>query len=629
MDPDFFRDKTKADLVDIVRMTKIMPISHAQRMRKAELIEFLEETHQRGEIAPQSEESESISNEAAPLPKPRTRRRRVSATPVESDETEETPEDSSVDDAQQAEPELTQAEIEPVPSTDEDDQDEDEQDDQVNGDDEADEEADEDNDEVTEEPAETRARRPRPRRRRRISSTPISPTPPSQPESEEQEEEPEDEGRAQRSGRQFTAKPRPRRSRSRATRTAPQRENARTREDDRAQVREEERPLETPEPQRQGDEIHGILEIMSDGYGFIRKKNYIQGPTDVYVQPQMVRRFQLRDGDEIRGFAKDQKDQERYQALTYITSVNDLEPEKMRDRQSFGNLTPIYPNERYTLETDRGALSGRIIDLIAPIGKGQRGMIVSPPKAGKTVMMQQIANAVTKNNPEAHLMVLLIDERPEEVTDMERRIQGEVISSTFDKTPENHVKIAELVLERAKRLVELGKDVFILMDSVTRLARAYNLTINPTGRTLTGGLDPGALHGPKRFFGAARNIEHGGSLTIVATALIDTGSRMDEVIFEEFKGTGNMEVHLDRKLADKRVYPAVDVQKSSTRREDLLLDERTLQAVWLLRKSLSSLDPGSATEMTLSLLKKTKSNDHFVMTLMLQKNDKAVIDAMQ
>lgn len=625
MDPDFFRDKTKADLVDIVRMTNIMPISHAQRMRKAELVEFLEETHVKGELAPQDQAPETPNDKVA-SPRPRGRRKRISTpSPVPDEQTqgvtsptvlpEEEPTTNqvtvdSVLDAADRSQELSVQE----PSDDENDTRVEAQDDSQ--------------DEGHDEPAEPKARRPRPRRRRRISSSPVNQTPADQPETDH-EDETEEDVRSQRSGKQYTAKPRPRRSRSKQAKSTSDKESTRARDEDRVSERDDERHVEPSESQRQGKEIHGILEIMSDGYGFIRKKNYIQGPSDIYVQPQMIRRFQLRDGDEIQGFAKDQKDQERYQALTYITSVNDLEPEKMRDRQSFGNLTPIYPNERFMLETDRGALAGRVIDLIAPIGKGQRGMIVSPPKAGKTVMMQQIANAVTTNNPEAHLMVLLIDERPEEVTDMERRIQGEVISSTFDKTPENHVKIAELVLERAKRLVELGKDVFILMDSITRLARAYNLTINPTGRTLTGGLDPGALHGPKRFFGAARNIEHGGSLTIIATALIDTGSRMDEVIFEEFKGTGNMEVHLDRKLADKRVYPAVDVQKSSTRREDLLLDERTLQAVWLLRKSLSSLDPGSATEMTLSLLKKTKSNDHFVMTLMLQKNDKAVIDAMQ
>ncbi len=298
-------------------------------------------------------------------------------------------------------------------------------------------------------------------------------------------------------------------------------------------------------------------------------------------------------------------------------------------RPSFDRLTPIYPDEKFILETSRNELSTRIIDLIAPIGKGQRGMIVSPPKAGKTILLQKIANAIATNNPGTKLIVLLIDERPEEVTDMQRSIKGEVVYSTFDKTPENHVKIVELVLERAMRLVELGEDVVILLDSITRLGRAYNLTINPTGRTLSGGLDPGALYGPKRFFGAARNIENGGSLTIIATSLIDTGSRMDEVIFEEFKGTGNMEVYLDRKLSEKRIFPAIDINRSGTRREELLLTQRELDAVWTIRKAFGQLDTAAVTEMIISLLLKTSNNPQFVSSVNVSMNDKSLFEAMR
>lgn len=300
----------------------------------------------------------------------------------------------------------------------------------------------------------------------------------------------------------------------------------------------------------------------------------------------------------------------------------------MFKRPNFSRLVPIYTQERYTLETSSNELSTRIIDLICPIGKGQRGMIVSPPKAGKTILLQKIADAISHNNPEAHLIVLLIDERPEEVTDMQRRINGEVVYSTFDQTAENHVRITELVLERAKRLVELGRDVVILLDSITRLARAYNLTINPTGRTLSGGLDPGALYGPKRFFGAARKIENGGSLTIVATALVETGSRMDEVIFEEFKGTGNMEVFLDRKLSEKRIFPAIDINRSGTRREELLLNERELDCVWAIRKALSRLDTASVTELILNFMQKTKNNAHFIECITMSLNDKDIIESL-
>ena len=387
------------------------------------------------------------------------------------------------------------------------------------------------------------------------------------------------------------------------------------------------RTLRPKEPQQEMQS--GVLEIMSEGYGFLRRENYLQGTNDIYVPQQYVRRFQLRVGDFVTGPCRPKRDSDRYPALQYIKEVNGMPPEKMLRRPHFDRLTPIYPNEKFVLETEKNELSTRIIDLIAPIGKGQRGMIVSPPKAGKTILLQKIANAISINNPECKLIVLLIDERPEEVTDMQRSINGEVVYSTFDKTPENHVRITELVLERAMRLVELGQDVIVLLDSITRMSRAYNLTINPTGRTLSGGLDPGALYGPKRFFGAARNIEGGGSLTIIATSLIETGSRMDEVIFEEFKGTGNMEVCLDRKLSEKRIFPAIDIIKSGTRREELLLSSVELDAVWTIRKAFSQLDTAAVTEMIISLLLKTNSNSQFVQSVNVSFNDKATFDAMR
>ena len=390
----------------------------------------------------------------------------------------------------------------------------------------------------------------------------------------------------------------------------------------------EEDPEEKPE-EKVKEFVTGVLEVMPEGYGFLRIENYIQSSRDIYVPPQYIRRFNLRTGDLVNGPVRQQRDNDRYRALYYIREVNDQAPEKMIRRPHFDRLTPIYPRERYHLETVREELSTRIIDLVCPIGKGQRGMIVSPPKAGKTILLQKIANSITVNNPDAKLIVLLIDERPEEVTDMQRSIEGEVVYSTFDKTPENHVRITELVLERAMRLVELGQDVVILLDSVTRMGRAYNLTINPTGRTLSGGLDPGALYGPKRFFGAARNIENGGSLTIIATALIETGSRMDEVIFEEFKGTGNMEVILDRKLADKRIFPAIDITRSGTRREELLLSSRELDAIWLLRKTFAQLETAAVTETMLSLLMKTRDNEQFIASINVSMNDKSLFDAMR
>ena len=373
-------------------------------------------------------------------------------------------------------------------------------------------------------------------------------------------------------------------------------------------------------------EIEGVLAInnnegnKNDFCGFVHRNNYLPGEDDAYVPGQMIKRMGLRRGDYIKGFAMPKRGKDRYAPLKRVTEVNGIpvtegDYENIRRRPKFESLTAIYPDERLDLETEKEDISTRIIDLFSPIGKGQRGMIVSPPKAGKTILLQKVANSITANNPACELIVLLIDERPEEVTDMQRNIQGEVVYSTFDKRPENHVRVTELVLERAMRLVELGKDVVILLDSMTRLARAYNLTINPTGRTLSGGLDPGSLYGPKRFFGAARNIEHGGSLTILATALIETGSRMDEVIFEEFNGTGNMEVTLDRKLADRRVFPAIAVDKSGTRREDLLLTPEELDAVWLIRRRIAEADTITATNAVISFMEKTTSNKSFVLSV--------------
>jgi transcription termination factor Rho len=370
------------------------------------------------------------------------------------------------------------------------------------------------------------------------------------------------------------------------------------------------------------DPVEGVLEVLPDGYGFLRSDNYLSGAKDVYVSPSQIRRFSLKTGDKIRGKGRIPKEGEKFQALLYVQTVNGDQPDTASRRIPFEHLTPIFPDKRITLETTPRELSTRLIDLIAPIGRGQRGMIVSPPKAGKTILLKKIANAMTKNYPEIELIVLLIDERPEEVTDMQRSINGEVVYSTFDKVPEHHIKVAEMVLERAQRLVEHKKDVVILLDSITRLARAYNLTIPPTGRTLSGGLDPGALHSPKRFFGAARNIEFGGSLTIIATALIETGSRMDDVIFEEFKGTGNMEVHLDRKLSEKRIFPAIDVNKSGTRREELLLSQKELEAIWAIRKAISNMGTADVTEMLINKLMQTKNNEEFVNSINVSFLDK-------
>ena len=358
--------------------------------------------------------------------------------------------------------------------------------------------------------------------------------------------------------------------------------------------------------------VEGILEVLPDGYGFLRGENYLSTPKDVYISPIQIRRFKLDKGDKVKGIARLPKEGEKFPALIYVGEVNGESPEKAYRRQKFDDLTPIYPDERIRLETVPNEYAMRIIDLMSPIGKGQRGMIVAPPKVGKTTLLKKIANSITTNNPEIELIVLLIDERPEEVTDMRRSIKGDVIYSTFDELPEHHVKVAEMVLERAKRLTEQKKDVVILLDSITRLARAYNLSIPSSGRTLSGGLDPSALHKPKKFFGAARNIENGGSLTILATALIETGSRMDDVIFEEFKGTGNMEVHLDRKLSEKRIFPAIDINKSGTRREELLLEPKELETVFALRKAMSTMSVADVTEELITQMVSTKNNNEFL-----------------
>ena len=359
----------------------------------------------------------------------------------------------------------------------------------------------------------------------------------------------------------------------------------------------------------------GVLEILPDGYGFLRGENYLSSPKDVYISPTQIKRFKLDQGDKIKGIARFPKEDARFPGLIYVGAVNGELPERAYKRRKFDDLIPIYPDERIRLETVPTEYAMRMIDLVCPIGKGQRGMIVAPPKVGKTTLLKKIANSITANHPEIELIVLLIDERPEEVTDMKRSIKGEVIYSTFDELPEHHVKVAEMVLERAKRLVEHGKDVAILLDSITRLARAYNLVIPSSGKTLSGGIDPAALHKPKKFFGAARNIEHGGSLTILATSLIDTGSRMDEVIFEEFKGTGNMEVHLDRSLSEKRIFPAIDINKSGTRREEKLLSPEELATIFALRKALSSMPVGEVTEQFINQMLLTKNNEEFIIKM--------------
>lgn len=367
-----------------------------------------------------------------------------------------------------------------------------------------------------------------------------------------------------------------------------------------------------------GITVTGILEVMSDGFGFIRSDNYLPGENDIYVAPAQIRRFGLKTGDIITGNTKIKSEKEKFSALLYLTAINGQRPAEAAKRKNFEDMTPIFPNERIYLERKGGSVAMRIVDEISPIGKGQRGMIVSPPKAGKTTLLKDIAKSITVNNPEMHLIILLIDERPEEVTDIKEAIEGpnvEVIYSTFDELPEHHKRVSEMVIERAKRLVEHGKDVAILLDSITRLARAYNLTVPPSGRTLSGGLDPAALHMPKRFFGAARNMREGGSLTILATALVDTGSKMDDVVFEEFKGTGNMELVLDRKLSEKRVFPAIDIARSGTRREDLLFKPQEQEAMDIMRKAFNGVKPEEAVDNILNMFAHTKTNEEFVQTV--------------
>jgi transcription termination factor Rho len=361
----------------------------------------------------------------------------------------------------------------------------------------------------------------------------------------------------------------------------------------------------------------GVLEILPDGFGFLRAPsyNYLPGPDDIYVSPSQIRRFDLHTGDTVSGQVRPPKESERYFALLKVEAINYENPELAKDKILFDNLTPLYPDERVHLETKNGDISTRIMDLLTPIGKGQRGLIVAPPRTGKTMLLQSIAHSVTQNHPEIILIVLLIDERPEEVTDMQRSVKGEVVSSTFDEPASRHVQVAEMVIEKAKRLVEHKRDVVILLDSITRLARAYNTIVPPSGKVLSGGVDSNALQKPKRFFGAARNIEEGGSLTVIATALVDTGSRMDEVIFEEFKGTGNMEIHLDRRLVDKRVFPAIDVNRSGTRKEELLLDDYELNRVWILRKVLNPLNTVDSMELLIDKIKETQSNADFLASM--------------
>lgn len=377
-----------------------------------------------------------------------------------------------------------------------------------------------------------------------------------------------------------------------------------------------------------GITVQGILEVMQDGYGFIRSANYLPGDNDVYVSPSQIRRFNLKTGDILEGNTRIKTQQEKFSALLYLSKVNNIDPMKIMHRKNFEDMTPVFPNERLSLECGKTSTAMRIMDLMSPIGKGQRGMIVSPPKAGKTTLLKQVALSVQKNNPEVHLLILLIDERPEEVTDIRESIEGEnveVIYSTFDELPEHHKRVSEMVIERAKRLVEHKKDVMILIDSITRLARAYNLTVPPSGRTLSGGLDPAALHMPKRFFGAARNMREGGSLTILATALVDTGSKMDDVVYEEFKGTGNMELVLDRKLSEKRMFPAIDILKSGTRREDLLLSKEEQEAVESMRKGLNGLRQEEAVDNILNMFSRTKNNEELIQ--MVKKREKSRVNA--
>lgn len=589
-----FKGKTKQDLVTIAHLSNLLTPRDTSRMTKQQLVDFLTAVADEAEVAELNQAPEEVKKDADEKPRSSTKTKAASkkaaAKKVETEtETETEPEP-------EAEELETEAEVEEP---------------DVGWGVEAESEAE-------------------------VEELEVDSTVEAEAEAEEAKAEERDVERKARRSRKTGSKTSTRRQKTSVKEEAEKpKQNSR----DIVPAQEQEKEKEAPAEEEQNDTnvsvedsketVAGVLEIMPEGYGFLRVENYLQSNFDIYISPQFIRRFHLRTGDLVKGPARPQRDNERYRALSFIDSVNDLPPEQMKNRPNFDRLTPIYPNERLQLETDRNELSTRIIDLISPIGKGQRGMIVSPPKAGKTMLLQKIANAISVRNPEVKLMVLLIDERPEEVTDMQRSIEGEVAYSTFDRTPENHVKITELVLERAMRLVELGHDVVILLDSITRMGRAYNLTINPTGRTLSGGLDPGALYGPKRFFGAARKIEHGGSLTIIATALIDTGSRMDEVIFEEFKGTGNMEVVLDRKLADKRIFPAIDIVKSSTRREELLLSPRELDAVWSLRKAFGQLETTAVTETLINLLMKTRDNDQFISSINVSFSDRSLFEAMR
>lgn len=589
-----FKGKTKQDLVTIAHLSNLLTPRDTSRMTKQQLVDFLTAVADEAEVAELNKAPEEVKKDADEKPRSSTKTKAASkkaaAKKVETEtETETEPEP-------EAEELETEAEVEEP---------------DVGWGVEAESEAE-------------------------VEELEVDSTVEAEAEAEEAKAEERDVERKARRSRKTGSKTSTRRQKTSVKEEAEKpKQNSR----DIVPAQEQEKEKEAPAEEEQNDTnvsvedsketVAGVLEIMPEGYGFLRVENYLQSNFDIYISPQFIRRFHLRTGDLVKGPARPQRDNERYRALSFIDSVNDLPPEQMKNRPNFDRLTPIYPNERLQLETDRNELSTRIIDLISPIGKGQRGMIVSPPKAGKTMLLQKIANAISVRNPEVKLMVLLIDERPEEVTDMQRSIEGEVAYSTFDRTPENHVKITELVLERAMRLVELGHDVVILLDSITRMGRAYNLTINPTGRTLSGGLDPGALYGPKRFFGAARKIEHGGSLTIIATALIDTGSRMDEVIFEEFKGTGNMEVVLDRKLADKRIFPAIDIVKSSTRREELLLSPRELDAVWSLRKAFGQLETTAVTETLINLLMKTRDNDQFISSINVSFSDRSLFEAMR
>lgn len=588
MSENLFASKTKADLIEIVRMTAVLPVGKAQKMKKQELVDFLNsqlsednlesaaESELKKEANTEEAEKNHNSDNNSEKEDKSKNTSRSSKTTTQSKNNSKTSKTSS---------KRKKSKVQDNSFKDLDNSDE-----------------------------------PNLEKSTQANESNSTETTKSNPEAEYTEI----------TDSNFIAKARPRKN----SKTSKEKTS---KEDDESNKSEETEnvDLENEDANDNGKKakdlplVDGVLEIMPDGYGFLRTENYIQGPRDVYVQAQMIKRFSLRSGDFILGNVKDKHDKDQFGALVYIHEVNGRAPETMHNRANFERLTPVYPQEKFVLETERHELSTRIIDLFSPIGKGQRGMIVSPPKAGKTILLQKIANAISKNNPETKLFVLLIDERPEEVTDMQRRIDGEVVYSTFDKSPENHVKISELVLERAKRLVELGEDVVILVDSLTRMARAYNLTITPTGRTLTGGLDPAALHHPKRFFGAARNIENGGSLTILATALVETGSRMDEVIFEEFKGTGNMEVYLDRKLSEKRIFPAIDVNRSSTRREELLLSNDELEAVWAVRKAFSTLDTSNVTELIISLMLKTKTNKHMIESLNISLKDKNIINAMK